>query len=128
MSKQPDQEKQPSEILTPEEMRQSTLAEVEVSDELLMEITGGGSILGTLGNIAMNACCDPISAAGSVAGAALGGITGAVRHGNIAHAVSTGSMIGSFADPFGGVVKGIGKSALKGTGKAIGKGITRRSV
>jgi hypothetical protein len=128
MSNQPDQEKQPSEILTSEEMHQSILAEVEVSDELLMEITGGGSILGTLGNIAMNACCDPISAAGSVAGAALGGITGAVRHGNIANAVSTGSMIGSFADPFGGLVKGIGKRAFTGMGKEVGKGITRRAV
>lgn len=126
MSNQPDQEKQPSEILTSEEMRQSILAEVEVSkqeiveisNEQLMEITGG-QFWGTLGHVAINACCDPITAAGSVGGAALGGITGAVTHGNIAKYVSRGSTIGSYADPFAGLAKGIGKIGFKGITKGI---------
>jgi bacterioferritin-associated ferredoxin len=50
MSKQTDQEQQPSEILTSEELRQSILAELEaskqdlleVSDEQLMEAVTGG--------------------------------------------------------------------------------------
>ncbi len=126
MSNQPDQEKQPSEILSSEEARQSILAELETSkqelteldDEQLMEVTGGG-FMGTVGNVMMNMCCDPISALGAAAGGIVGGVVGGVKHRNIGNSISTGSMIGSFADPVGGLVKGAGKAAFKTAGKGV---------
>jgi hypothetical protein len=117
MSNQPDQKMQPSETLTSEEVRQSILAELEaskqevaeISDEQLMEITGGRFFSHAL-NIGTSVCCTPMDAIGSGVGALGGAIYGAVRRQNIAQAAESGMQVGSFVgDPIKGGIKTAGK-------------------
>lgn len=126
MSNQPDQEMQSSETLTSEEVRQSILAELEaskqelaeISDEQLMEITGGSFFSHAL-NIGTSVCCTPLDAIGSGIGALGGSINAAVQHKNIAQGAESGMQIGSFiGDPIKGGIKKVGE---KGFGRMFTK-------